>query len=418
MATQAWEEIKQAIDSATFVQLENIAKALNGGAAGFDTRKFKKRDLAIKVRAMAFDHAKATCEKAGEDWNQSNFRTPYYRGVLRTIESVIGQADSVSVNGEAAGESASAAGEYIDPDDSPETDESEASPDILKIAAMLAKLSGGSSVNAKQVRQIVRDELKAVPPMTIKVMAAGEVAGEVNGRQHAKFAHLLKAACARTTDGFAPNIWIAGPSGSGKTYAAKKVAEALGAEFHYNGALSMPHELLGFRDAAGTYHATPFRQAYACKSVYLFDEVDASENPVLLALNAALANGHATFPDGFVERHEDCRILAAANTWGMGATAEFVGRARIDSAFLNRFPVKISFDYDEELERAICGNPDWARTVQVARAKAASMGLKVTITPRDSMAGAALLAAGFSQDEAKELTFMASLTADQRKQLA
>jgi MoxR-like ATPase len=177
----------------------------------------------------------------------------------------------------------------------------------------------------------------------------------------------------------------------------------------------MPHELLGFIDAAGKYHRTPFREAYEFGGVYMFDEVDGSDNSALLALNAALANGSATFPDAVIRRHPDCIILASANTWGLGATAEYVGRAKIDAAFLSRFPVRFSWTYDEELEQEISGNDQFARRVQRARAKAKAAGLKVLIDPRASQAGAALIAAGFTSQEAAEMTYLANLSANDRR---
>jgi len=238
---------------------------------------------------------------------------------------------------------------------------------------------------------------------------------QLEGAHHPQFAKLLKAAASRQADGFHPNIWISGPAGSGKTYAAKTVAKALGLAFEYNGALSMPHELLGFIDAGGTYHETPFRKAYSSAAVYLFDEVDGSDNTALLALNAALANGRASFPDGQAERHADSVIIATANTWGLGATADYVGRAKIDAAFLSRFPVRIQWDYDTDMEQSISGNAGFAKRVQKAREKAKAAGIKVLIDPRASIAGAALIAGGFSSDEAASMTYLANLTVEQRR---
>ena len=252
------------------------------------------------------------------------------------------------------------------------------------------------------------------PAVRIELKRGADVA-TLDGHHHPQFAKLLRALSARQADGHAPNIWISGPAGSGKTFAAKEAAKALAVAFHYNGALSMPHELLGFIDAAGSYHRTPFREAYEHGGLYLFDEVDGSDNSALLALNAALANSAATFPDGQIARHADCYIVATANTWGLGATADYVGRSKIDAAFLSRFPVRIGWDYDEKLERAICGDEDFARRVQVARARARAAGLKVLIDPRASIAGAAMIAAGFTPSEAAELTYLANLTADQRR---
>lgn len=237
----------------------------------------------------------------------------------------------------------------------------------------------------------------------------------VEGHKHPKLETLLKACSARMANGFTPSVWLCGPAGSGKTHAAEQIAQAFGFAFRSNGALSMPHELLGFVDAAGNYHRTAFREAYEHGGVYLFDEVDGSDNAALLALNAALANGFATFPDGQIRRHHNCIIIAAANTFGLGATADYVGRAKIDAAFLSRFPVRIFWDYDSRLEIAISGNESFARRVQDAREKARKAGIKVLIDPRASQAGGALIAAGFTEDQAAEMTYLANLTPEQRR---
>lgn len=238
-----------------------------------------------------------------------------------------------------------------------------------------------------------------------------------DGQQHPLFADLLRALSSRMANGIAPNVWIAGPTGSGKTHAAEAAAEAMGVPFYFNGALSMAHELVGFIDAAGNYHSTPFRQAYEHGGVYLFDEVDASDNSCLLALNAALANGKCAFPDQAlpVKRHDAFICIGAANTFGQGATAEFIGRAKIDAAFLSRFPVKFAWGYDVALEQSLSGNVAWAKRVQAARARAEAAGVKIVIDPRHSQAGAALIAAGFSDDDAARLTYLAGLSADQAR---
>ena len=267
----------------------------------------------------------------------------------------------------------------------------------MGLIADLEKVSGGA---------ITRIELKR-----------GEEIKTLSGHHHPQFPRLLRVLASRQSDARAPSVWISGPAGSGKTHAAKSAAKALGVPFHYNGALSMPHELLGFIDAGGTYHRTPFREAYEHGGLYLFDEVDGSDNSALLALNAALANGAATFPDGQIARHADCYIVATANTWGLGATADYVGRSKIDAAFLSRFPVRMAWDYDEPLEQQISGDKAFAKRVQAARAKARTAGLKVLIDPRATIAGAALIAQGFTSDEAAELTYLANLTADQRRMI-
>jgi cobaltochelatase CobS len=265
-------------------------------------------------------------------------------------------------------------------------------------------------VNAK-----IAKALEGIPTVRIELATQNGEARTLDGHHHPMFARLLKMAVSRGVDGFVPNIWLSGPAGSGKTHGAKMLAKALNLAWHYNGALSMPHELLGFRDARGNFHRTPFREAYEHGGVYLFDEVDASDNSALLALNAALANGTATFPDGQVQRHVDCIIIATANTWGLGATADYVGRSKLDAAFLSRFPGRLPWEYDSALEVAISGNANFARRVIDARERARKHGIKVIIDPRASIAGSAYIANGFSSDEAADMTYLANLTPEHRK---
>ena len=281
------------------------------------------------------------------------------------------------------------------------------------IVPALADKIATPGLDVDAIKKLIRAETKDLRVLKIEIVRDGDKVATLTGLQHNLMPLLLKAAASRQVDGYHPNIWLAGPPGSGKTHAARALSLALCDDFQFNGALSMAHEVLGFVDAAGKYHETAFYRGFIARMGYLFDECDGSDNAPLLALNAALANGHAMFPMGLRERHIDSLIIAGANTFGLGATADFVGRTKIDAAFLDRFPVKIFWDYDATLETAICGNAEWSRRVQRARAAARSNGLKVMITPRASIAGAALIASGFSSNDAAKLTYHASLTADQ-----
>lgn len=287
---------------------------------------------------------------------------------------------------------------------------------LMRLIAELA----GNSIDTDTVRKIVREEMENNPTGTVRhvieVERKGIAVAEISG-QHKEFARLLRMASARNKDGVVPGIFLPGPAGSGKTYAANKVADVLELPFHFNGSIGMTHELLGFIDANGFYHRTPFREAYENGGVYCFDEVDGSDNAAILALNAALANGKATFPDAQVKRHKDFIVIATANTWGMGANADYVGRAKLDGAFLDRFPCRLFWDYDTDLEVNLSGNAAFAARVQIARSNAKSAGLKVLITPRATMAGAALIEAGFTADEAADLTYRANLTDEQKRMI-
>lgn len=239
----------------------------------------------------------------------------------------------------------------------------------------------------------------------------------IEGTHHIQFPLLLQTCSARLPDGHRMNVWLRGPAGSGKTTAAANVAKALGLQFAFNGALDSEYKLKGFVDATGKCVSTPFRKIWTEGGVYLFDEVDASLPSAVLGFNAALANARCDFPDANIERHKDCIVIAAANTFGGGATADYVGRAKQDAAFLDRF-VQIDWTIDELLETALTANPSWSSYVQTARRRVAERGLKgIIVSPRASLFGAAMLAAGVDAKKVIEMTIYKGMTPDQRSAL-
>lgn len=260
------------------------------------------------------------------------------------------------------------------------------------------------------------DRLTAARPITLTVVKPeGNHTVEL-GPQHHMFPRMLKLAATRKATGEALNIWVTGPAGSGKTTAAANVAKALAIPFHFTGAVKDEFKLLGFMDAHGRTVRTAFREAYEHGGVFLFDEVDGSDAAALLAFNAALANGQCDFPDKIVPRHADCVIIAAANTWGSGPTAKYMGRAKLDAASLNRF-VMLPWEYDETLELATSGNPDWCKKVQAIRKKAATVGIDHVISPRATYDGAALLANGFAIEDVAAMVIRAGLSDQQWRQI-
>lgn len=289
--------------------------------------------------------------------------------------------------------------------------------DVDAVVEKVIARVGMASVDTEAVVQAVTANMLARAPtrVEIEIVRSGAKTKKVKGPTHAQFQHLLRAANLRLPTGLVPGIFLQGEASSGKTTGARMLAEAMGLKWHFNGAISMPHEMLGFIDGAGKYHRTPFREAYEKGGVYTFDEVDRSDPNALLAVNPHLANGVATFPDRQVERHEDCIIVCTANTWGLGASADYSGATKLDAAFLSRFPVRISWDIDPALEDEIVQNPAWLLRVRAARARARAAGLKVMIDVRAAQAGAALLQAGYSSDEAAGMTYLANLKPEQRK---
>jgi hypothetical protein len=236
------------------------------------------------------------------------------------------------------------------------------------------------------------------------------------GPQHPQYEELLRMASLRKEDGYVPGIFLAGERGSGKTTGCRNAAKALGMKWYANGAVSMAHEMLGWIDAAGHYHRTPFRDAFELGGFYTFDEVDRSDTNALLAVNPHLANGEAAFPDGIVQRHKDCIITATGNTWGLGGSLEFSGACKLDEAFLSRFEIKLPWDVDAAFERKLVGNNDWYDYVTAARGRIREAGIKYTIDSRAAIAGAKMVAQlGYSFDKAAQQTYLASMKPDQRR---
>lgn len=232
------------------------------------------------------------------------------------------------------------------------------------------------------------------------------------GVQHKQFAELLSYCQVRLPDGSRPNIALVGPAGSGKTTAVKHACAALGIDFSLDGAIDLEYKVFGYRSADGTYIDTAFRRAYEQGKGHLFDECDGSSPNALLAINAATANGIAPFPDKMVSRHSDHITFIAMNTWGLGASSDYVGRNKLDAASLDRY-IYLNWETDESLEMATAGNPDWVKRVQEMRRRVASKGIKVLITPRASYFGSAMLAQGIPQASVELAVLRKGMTADQ-----
>jgi hypothetical protein len=250
-------------------------------------------------------------------------------------------------------------------------------------------------------------------PSTIEIYNPETETRKNIGVQHFKFPTLLRACCARLPNGFRPNVWLTGPAGSGKTTAAEKVAEALNMPFASNGSLDADYKVVGFKDANGNFQSTEFLSIFENGGIYCADEIDNWHSGALLALNAGLANGFIATPRGMIKRHPDCIVIACANTWGLGANSEYVGRVKLDAASLDRFFPKIDWPIDEQLERAIATKLKWCNLVQATRSKAKKHGLKILITPRATFAGCALLEAGFTLYETINMTLAAGLSSQQ-----
>jgi cobaltochelatase CobS len=279
---------------------------------------------------------------------------------------------------------------------------------------------GDAADKARQELADLLEEARAIvngAPRVLRVEVAGRIKEMPAAPRHCMFDTLVAMTVAsREPGGQMP--MIVGPAGGGKTAACEQVATALGLPFYSDGALTGKHELTGYKDGAGQYHTTPFRQAFEHGGVYLMDELDRSDSSVPLVMNSALANGFMAFPDraGPVRRHVDFVPLVAANTFGRGADRLYVGANQLDGATTDR-TVALNWDYDEVLERALTGDDAWVAYVQAARASAWKHKVRHIISPRASMGGAALRRVGLPFDLVTEAAIWKGLDVEQRNRI-
>lgn len=266
----------------------------------------------------------------------------------------------------------------------------------------------------------VVEEARAIvngAPRTLRIDIKGRVRELPPAARHHSFDTLLAmVVCSREKGGLP--VMLVGPAGGGKTTACEHVAEALGLPFYSDGALTGEHKLTGYKDGAGHYHTTPFRQAFQHGGVYLMDEADRSDAAVPIALNSAIANRFMAFPDqaGPVRAHPDFVPLIAANTYGRGADRLYVGANQLDASTLDRF-IPLSWEYDETLERTLAGDDAWVSYVQAARKVAFDLKVRHIISPRASMSGAVLRRAGLAFDLVTEACIWKGLDNDQRTRI-
>lgn len=267
----------------------------------------------------------------------------------------------------------------------------------------------------EQIDSLGNDRIKALVEASakrIEIVVPDKKEPIDAGIQHRNFEVLLRVLGCKLPP------YLVGPAGSGKTVSVYNAAKALGMEF---GAVSVgpqttQSQIFGYKDAHGNYQETEFRKRYEHGGVFLFDELDAGNAQVLTSINSALSNDYCAFPDGMIKKHPDFVCAASGNTYGRGATREYVGRNQIDAATLDRF-VLVEWPYDEQLERQLVTNFQWVYFVQKVRANAEKHGIKMVISQRASIYGEKLLAAGIGEAAVRELLIFKGVDIDTKKKL-
>lgn len=211
-------------------------------------------------------------------------------------------------------------------------------------------------------------------------------------------------------------VMLTGGAGSGKSSACEKVADALGLDFYFSNAITQEYKLTGFIDANGVYQETQFYKAFKDGGLFVLDEIDASVPEALVIINTAIANGYFDFPNGKVVANKKFRIVACANTYGLGGNDVYVGRNQLDGASLDRFAV-IYFDYDNVLEKNLVINTDWAEFIQELRHRLADRQIKHIVSMRATIYGDKLIQAKANINKILEQVVLKNLQEDDIKSI-
>lgn len=201
--------------------------------------------------------------------------------------------------------------------------------------------------------------------------------GKKTGIFHEKFTRVLKYLLKKK------NVLLVGDAGTGKNVIAEQCAEAMDIPFYFANKVSDEFQIKGFVDANGNYQATAFYEAFKNGGLFMLDEMDASDGNALDVLNSVLANGYLTFPNGeFVRAHEDFRCIAGANTYGKGATYQYVSRNQLDDATLNRF-MQVKIDYSPTIEESLTDDADLLAFIREFRKLCKEYGINHVVSYRN-----------------------------------
>lgn len=301
------------------------------------------------------------------------------------------------------------------------------SDDILKdvtglkgaVVDIIDSVGGLESSMVEWVKNLT-DRIDRVSPKVTQIIVRDRPTVTLDGVQHESFTDIMMSVAARE------NTFLVGPAGTGKTTIVSQVAKALGLPFHAENltAATTEYTLKGYRDGGSNYVATPLRTLFENGGVYLLDEIDNANPNTLGVLNAALSNGFMAFPDGMVTKHPDFIAVAAGNTYGNGADAQYVGRNPIDAATLDRFAfftVGIDNSVEEAMLAAYPLDGDtarvWLAAVRQARANVDRYGLRHIVSPRATGGGAALLCQGMPMAKVFAARILKGAKADQASKI-
>ncbi len=289
----------------------------------------------------------------------------------------------------------------------PEIDASKVKPTSEFGKAIWNEIGGTIS---QQVNQLVAKA--RIDGVTVTYKKGEEVIAKVEGYTHSAIHECLD----RVNAGL-KNILLVGPAGSGKTQLAADLAKALSYQFtSVSCTAGMPEwHIVGratpnLATGANVYAKSDFVDRYENGGIALLDELDAADPNTLLVMNSSLSNGHLSLPARSegprAARHETFIFVGAANTYGQGASRQYVGRNQLDASTLSRFACSIiEVDYDRKLEESLTGDKAICERVWKIRDNVERLGLRRVVGTRELLNVFKLVKSGKTIEQAiKALT--------------
>ena len=283
-----------------------------------------------------------------------------------------------------------------------------------KTKEITEQIDGAVKQKIEEVNKLIEELKNNVNLPIIQFKAKdGKIRTEL---KHEKFNDLCKIILSQKRA--QKNVLLVGEAGAGKSKIVQQVAKYAGLDFYplSIGAQTTKSDLMGYMDAMGKYVTTGVREAFEKGGILLLDEIDAGNANTLTILNNLLSNDEIAFADKVVKKNPAFICICTANTYGKGATIEYVGRNRLDSATLDRFII-LNIGYDKNIEKTICNNDKYLNIINKLRENAEKYAIKIIISPRAIFNGADLLDADFSIKEVLEMVVFKGASEDVKSRL-
>src|SRR6185295_7207387 len=195
------------------------------------------------------------------------------------------------------------------------------------VTAEIQKLQE-SALNENEVLELVEQKLKTVDISERKIVIEHRVLPESPIQELQEHTHPKLLEAINVLQAGIP-VALVGPTGSGKTMAARQISKILASKHYCAKQMCRSvqlHDFVGYTSSSGSYIPGYLVPVILEGGLGFIDECDAGNENVLMVLKGIFSKSINIPFHGQITPHDETRILCAMNTWGNGATREYVGR--------------------------------------------------------------------------------------------